>query len=54
MPLEILHGPLMLFRGLAVGKGAEVAAFSGFGIQFAGEETILSGFKFANHGRVLG
>jgi hypothetical protein len=49
MPFEILHIPFMLFRRLSAGKCAEIPAMAGFGIQFAGIETIFAANQFANH-----
>jgi hypothetical protein len=52
VPLEILHGPFVLFRGGAAAKGAEIAAPAGTGIGLARIEPILTGFQFADHGSV--
>jgi hypothetical protein len=42
MPLEILHGALVLFGGGARFEGAQVATLAGLWIDLAGIEAILS------------
>src|SRR5689334_11368106 len=49
-PLEILHGALVLLRGGAAGKGAEIAPLASLRIYFARIEPVFAGRKFANHG----
>src|ERR1019366_10202871 len=50
MPLEILHGALVLLRGRARFEGAEIAALAGFRIDLAGIEPVLARWQFADHG----
>ena len=50
MPLEELHGFLMLLRRGARLERAEVTALAGLGILFARIEPVLAGGKFADHG----
>ncbi len=50
MALEILHGPLVLLRGGAARKGAEIAPPAGLRILFARIEPILAGRELTNHG----
>src|SRR5262249_36280815 len=47
--LEILHGALVLLRGGAAGKGAEIAPLAGVRILFARIEPVFAGGEFANH-----
>ena len=53
MPLEILHGALVLFRGLARIKGAKIPSSIGARIDLAGIEPIFAGFELAYHVAVL-
>jgi len=50
MALEILHGPLVLLRGGAARKGAEIAPPAGLRILFGRIEPILAGRELTNHG----
>src|SRR5450432_1696553 len=50
MPLEILHGALVLFRGRARFEGAEIAALAGFRIHLSGIEPIFARLQFSDHG----
>jgi hypothetical protein len=42
MPLEILHGALMLFRRRAGFEGSKVSAFARFRVDFAGIEPVFA------------
>jgi len=50
--LEVLHRALVLFRGGACLEGAQVAALAGVLILLARVEAVLTGFEFADHGRL--
>ena len=50
MPLEELHGALVLRRRRAAGEGAEIAPPAGLRIYFAGIEPVFAGGEFADHG----
>jgi hypothetical protein len=50
MPLEILHGALVLLRGGAARKRAEIAPPAGLRIYFTRIEPVLSGRELADHG----
>lgn len=52
MPFEVLNFALMLFGFFHRLEGAEIAAFAGGGVLFAGVEAVLSGFEFADHIRM--
>ena len=49
MPLEELHGFLMLLRRRARLERAEVAALAGLGIFLARIEPVFAGSEFADH-----
>ena len=49
MSFKELDGFFVFFGGGAGGKGAEVAAFAGFGVFLAGVETVFAGGEFADH-----
>ncbi len=50
MPLEVLHGALVLFGGFPRGEGAEVASFASLRILFARVEAVFAGLQFPDHG----
>ena len=52
MPLEILHGALVLLRRGSAVERAEIAPPAGLRIHFARIKTIFAGRKFSNHGGV--
>ena len=49
MPLEVLHGALVLLRGLERGEGSEITPLAGLRIDLAGIEPIFSRAKLADH-----
>src|SRR3954454_17893278 len=49
MPLEVLHGALVLLGGGAGLEGAEIAAPAGLRIDLARIETVAAGRKLADH-----
>jgi hypothetical protein len=51
MPLEILHGALVLFGRRPRFEGTEIAPLAGFGIQLSGIEPVFAGLQFADHER---
>src|ERR1043165_5992230 len=53
VPLEVLHGPLVLLRRLARLERAEMAALAGLRILFARVEPVFARFQLADHGAVL-
>ena len=50
VPLEELHGALVLLSCLASGKGAEVTLASSFWVFLPRIEAVLTGAEFSNHG----
>src|SRR5512133_156624 len=48
-PLEVLHVALVLLRGLACRKRAEIAAFAGARVDLARVEAIFARRKLADH-----
>lgn len=50
MPLEILHGALVLLGRGARGKGAEIAPFACLRILLARIQPVLSGRELSDHG----
>jgi hypothetical protein len=50
VPLEILHGALVLFGGRARLEGAKIATLAGFRIHLSGIEPIFARLQFAYHG----
>lgn len=50
MPLEILHGALVLLGPSAARKRAEIAPPAGLGILLARVQPVFSGHKLADHG----
>ena len=50
MPLEILHGALVLLGGSARGESAEIAPPAGLRILLARVQPVLSGRELADHG----
>ena len=53
MPLEILHGALVLFSGYARFEGAEIAALAGLRVQFSGIEPVFARLQLSDHGTGL-
>jgi hypothetical protein len=53
MPLEILNGALVLLRGGAACKRAQIAPPAGLRIYFTRIEPVFAGRKFADHGDFL-
>ncbi len=53
MALEILHGPLVLLRGGAARKRAQIVPPAGLRIYFTRIEPVLSGRELADHGDFL-
>src|SRR5207248_1002873 len=51
MPLEVLHGLLVLLRGIERLEGAEVAALAGLRVLLARIEAVPAGAQFTNHCR---
>jgi hypothetical protein len=51
MPLEKLHGALVLLRRRAAGEGAEIAPPAGLRIDFARIEPVFAGGELADHGQ---
>ena len=49
MPLEVLHGALVLLRRRARFERAEVAALAGLRIDPAGIEPVFAGSQFSDH-----
>src|SRR5262245_54247294 len=49
--LEVLDGALVLFGGVAVPEGAQVAALACPWVLLQRIEAVLAGFEFADHGR---
>jgi hypothetical protein len=54
MPLEILHGALVLFGGGPRLEGSEIAALAGFRIHLSGIEPVFTRLQFSDHGTTLG
>src|SRR5262249_3853969 len=50
MPLEILHGALVLFGGRTRFERAEIAPSTGLRIDLARIEPVLAGLQLADHG----
>jgi hypothetical protein len=53
MPLEILHGALVLFSGRARFEGAEIAALAGLRVHFSGIEPVFARRQLSDHGTGL-
>ena len=49
VPLEILNGALVLFRGRPTAERTKISAFSRPRIDLARVEPVLAGFEFPNH-----
>ena len=52
MPLEKLHGALVLLSGRPRRKRAKIAPLASLQILIPRVEAILAGFEFANHAKV--
>ena len=50
MPLEILHGALVLFGGGTRLEGSEIAALAGFRIHLSGIKPVFTRLQFSDHG----
>jgi hypothetical protein len=53
VPLEELHGALVLFCCWSRGKCAQVTPVSGFGIDLSGVQPKFAGFELPNHDQSL-